>query len=152
MISSKDEAILEITLTNGRVASEIVTRVVGAGVGVGLLAVTDAADKLAIISDSEKERKEIREYLIVALANRNAGNEIADQLELGVEILGYQAANLLPNNIALNAAQALIAPLSDSTKEILIVAMANRGSAIRISDEIDASGVSLNNVVDAVVI
>ena len=152
MISKSDEVILTITLTNERIASEIVSRVSGAGTGAGLLAVTDAADKLAVISDSAKEQKEIREYLIVALASRSAGNEIADQLELGVEILEYQAANLLANNTALGEAQAKIAQLSDSTKEILVVAMSNRAAAGRISDEIDASGVSLSAVVDAVVI
>lgn len=152
MINEQDEAILTVALANERIAGEIVVRAVGAGVGAGVLAVADAAAKLAVIDDSAKERKEIREYLIVALANRAAGNEIADQLELAVEILGYQAANLLANNTALNAAQAQIAPLSAATREILVVAMANRPAAARVADEIDASGVALAAVVDAVVV
>lgn len=152
MISKKDEAILTVALTNERIASEIATRTTGAGQGAGLAAVADAADKLAIIDDSEKEKKEIREYLTVALASRTAANEIADQLELFVEILEYQAANVLGNNTALNAAQDKLAPLSSATREILVVAMANRAAATRVADEIDASGTSLAAVVDAVVI
>jgi len=151
MINKKDEEILTVALSNERIAGEIVSRVVGAGLGAGLLAVADAAAKLVVIDDSAKEKKEIREYLIVALASRSAGNEIADQLELGVEILGYQAANLLANNVALNAAQGKIQALSESTKEILVIAMANKPSAANIAAEIDASGISLAAVVDAVV-
>jgi hypothetical protein len=146
MISEKDEAILGVALANERIASEVVARVSGAGADAA-----DAAAKLAVIDDSEKEQKEIREYLIVATASRSAGNEIADQLELAVEILGYQAADLVANNAALNAAQAKIAALSDATKEILVVSMANRASAGNVADEIDASGVALAAVVDAII-
>ena len=98
------------------------------------------------------EQKEIREYLIVALASRSAGNEIADQLELIVECLEYRAADVAApgNNPALTIAQAAIAPLSAATREILVVSMANRAAAGRVADEIDAAGVSAQAQSDAV--
>ena len=52
--------------------------------------------------------------------------------------------------LTLTAAQAKIAALSDSTKEILVVTVANRASAARISAEIDASGAVAAGIAQAI--
>ena len=69
---------------------------------------------------------------------------------LVVECLEYQAADSAANNAALNAAQAKIAALSASTKEILVVCMANRAVANRIAAAIDASGQVAAGIADAI--
>lgn len=145
MISKQDEVVLTVALANERIASEIVARAIDASADPAA-----ATALLAVISDSAKERKEIREYLIVACSSRSAGNEIASQLELVVECLEYQAADSAANNAALNAAQAKIAALSAATKEILVVACANRAVAGRIADAIDAAGQVADGIADAV--
>ena len=144
MISKQDEAVLTVAITNERIASEIAARIIDES--------ADAAAAQAILSvikDSKKERKEIREYLIVATSSRAAGNEIAEQLELVVECLEYQAADDAANNAALNAAQAKIKALSKATREIFVVALSNRAVAARIADAIDASGEVAANIADA---
>ena len=145
MISKQDEAILTVAITNERIASEIVARVIDASASPAA-----AQALLDIISDSKKERKEIREYLIVALCSRKHGEEIAEQLELVVECLEYQAAASAADNAALNAAQAKIKALSAGAKEYLIVSMANRASANRVVADIDASGQVAAGIADAV--
>ena len=147
MISKQDEAILEIALTNGRIASEIVSRVISASVNPAA-----AQALLDIISDSAKERKEIEEYMIVAMANRPYAKEIVEQLNLVIECLEYQALDKIANNVALNAAQAKINPLSASAKEILVIALANRPAAARIAAEIDASGQVAAGIIDSIVV
>lgn len=146
MIDKNEEYVLGVALANERIASEVVVRVIDA-------TPADAAAAQAIldvISDSKKERKEIEEYLIVALAKREKGKEIAEQLNLAVECLEYQAANNAANNAALNAAQAKIKPLSAGARERLIVAMASRPLAKSVADKIDASGVAIQAIADAV--
>jgi len=95
---------------------------------------------LAIISDSEQERKQIEEYLIVACASRKAGKEIAEQLNLIVDCLKLQDAADPANNAALAAAQAKISAFSKETREIFIVACANRSVAKNILDAIESAG------------
>lgn len=145
MISQNDEYILAACLTNERLASEVVARAIDASANPAA-----ATAALAIIDDSAKERKELREYWVVALASKTAGEEIAEQQELVVECLEYQAADSVGNNTALNAAQAKIQPLSTATREILTVAMANRAAAKRVADQIDAAGVVAQGIADAV--
>jgi len=145
MISKNDEYILAVALSNERLASEIVARAISASANPAA-----ATAALAIIDDSAKERKELREYWTVALANRNYGEEIAEQQELVVECLEYQAADLVANNAALNAAQAKIKALSAKAREYLIVSMANRAAANRVADAIDAAGQVAANIIDAV--
>ena len=144
MISRDDEYILSTAISNERIASEIVSRMIEASANPAA-----AIAALAIIDDSAKERKENREYLIVATASRSVGDEIADQQELVVECLEYQAADIVGNNAALNAAQAKISPLSAKAREYLIVAMANRAAANRVADAIDAAGVVAAGIIDA---
>ncbi len=150
MISKSDEAILTVAITNERIASEIVARAIDASADPAA-----AIALLAVISDSAEEKREIQEYLTVALANRSAASEISAQLDLIIECLQYQAnqaTNTAGDNIIenplLNAAQAKIANLSASTKEILVVCMANRASAGRIADAIDAAGVVAAGIAD----
>ena len=145
MINKQDEAILAVAIANERVASEIVARAIDASADPAA-----ATAALAVISDSAKERKEIEEYLIVGTASRSAGKEISEQLNLVVECLEYQAADVVGNNAALAAAQAKISPLSASTKEILIVCMANRAAAERVSYSIDAAGAVAAGIIDAI--
>ena len=145
MISRDDEYILSTAISNERIASEIVSRMIEASANPAA-----AIAALAIIDDSAKEKKENREYLIVATASRSVGDEIADQQELVVECLEYQAADIVGNNAALNAAQAKISPLSAKAREYLIVAMANRAAANRVADAIDAAGVVAAGIIDAV--
>ena len=145
MISKNDEYILATALTNERLASEVVARAVEASADPAA-----AAAALAIIADSAKERKELREYWVVALASRAYGEEIAEQQELVVECLEYQAADDTANNAALNAAQAKISPLSAKAREYLIVAMANRAAASRVADKLDAAGVVAAGIADAI--
>lgn len=148
MIDKNEEYVLGIALANERIASEIVARVIDA-------APANAAAAQAIldvISDSKKEQKEIEEYLIVALAKREEGKEIAEQFKLVVECLEWQAADLAANNAALNAAQAKIKPLSKSARERLVVAMANRSLAKSVADKIDASGVAAQAIPDSIVV
>jgi hypothetical protein len=95
---------------------------------------------LAVISDSEQERKQIEEYLIVACASRKAGKEIAEQLNLIVDCLKFQDAADPANNAALAAAQAKISAFSKETREIFIVACANRSVAKNILDAIESAG------------
>jgi hypothetical protein len=97
----------------------------------------EAEEMLKIISSSEKEEKQIEEYLIVAMASRKAGKEIYAQLAAIVEALEAHATE---DSVAFAAAQAKIASLSQETKEIMVVAMANRAVAKRIADAIDAAG------------
>ena len=135
MIDKNEEYVLGVALANERVASEIVSRVIDS-----VPADAAAAQSiLNVIDTNEKEEKEIREYLIVATAKRSVGNEIADQLELVVECLGYQAADDVANNAALNAAQAKLAVLSKEAKEYLVIAMANRSIASSVAEKIDAA-------------
>lgn len=146
MISQKEEFYLTTALTNRRLASEIVARVIDA-------TPADAAAAQAIldvISNSEKEEKQIEQYLIIALTSRRHGKEIADQLKLIVECLGYQAADDTANNAALNAAQAKMVSLSKETKERLVIAMANRAIAKSVADKIDAAIAAAAAIPDAV--
>jgi len=146
MISEKEEFILGIALANKRIASEIVARVISA-------APADAAAAQAIldvISTSEKEEKQIEEYLIIALTSRRFGKEMADKLKMIVDCLELQAADLTANNVALNAKQALLLPLSQEAKERLVVAMANRAAAKSVADKIDAAMVAAAAIPDAV--
>ena len=146
MISENEEKVLTIALSNERIASEIVARVIDA-----TPANAAAAQAiLDVITPSEKESKEIEEYLIVALTNRNVGKEIAGQLELIVECLEYQAADSTANNAALNAAQALLVNLSDQAREYLVVALANKLIAESIADQIDLASQSAAAIADAV--
>jgi hypothetical protein len=146
MITKNEEYVLSVALANENIASEIAARVIDA-------TPADAAAAQAIldvIDSNEKEEKQIEEYLIVALTNRKHGKEIKEQLDLVVECLGYQAADDVGNNAALNAAQAKIAPLSKEAKEYLVVAMANRSIAESIAAKIDAAGVAAAAIADAV--
>jgi len=145
MISQNDEYILATCLANERLASEVVARAIEASADPAA-----ATAALAIIDDSAKEQKELREYWIVALASRAYGEEIAEQQELLVECLEYQAADDIANNAALNAAQAKIKPLSAKAREYLIVAMANRAAANRVADKIDAAGAVAAGIADAI--
>lgn len=146
MISVKDEYILSTALSNERIASEINARLIEASADPAA-----AQALLDVIEDSAEERREIREYLIVGLTNRRYAAEIAEQLELIVECLGYQAADDVANNADLNAAQAKIAALSAKAKEYLIVAMANRAAAERLAAEIEAAGQIVAGIADATV-
>ena len=146
MITKNEEYVLGVALANERVASEIVARVIDA-------TPADAAAAQAIldvIDSNEKEEKQIEEYLIVALASRKHGKEIKEQLDLVVECLGYQAADDVANNAALNAAQAKIKALSKEAKEYMVVAMANRSIAESVAAKIDAAGEAAKAIVDAV--
>ena len=145
MISKQEEVVLTVALSNERIASEVAARIIDASADAAA-----ATAILAVISDSAKERKEIREYLTVALANRAVADEIATQLELVVECLGYQAADDDGDNAALNAAQAKIKALSSQAKEYLTVALANRSIASSIASAIDASGQVAAGIADAV--
>jgi hypothetical protein len=101
---------------------------------------SNTQEVLAVISDSEQERKMIEEYLIVACASRKAGKEISAQLNSIVDCLKFQDANDPANNAALAAAQAKIAPFSKEAREIFTVACANRSVAKNILDAIEAAG------------
>jgi len=147
MITENEEYVLGIALANENVASEIVARVIDA-------TPADSAAAQAIldvIDSSDKEEDQIQEYLTVALANRRVAAEIKEQLDLVRECLGYQAADDVANNAALNAAQAQVAALSDEAREYLVVALANRAIAESIADKIDASGEAAKAIADAVV-
>ncbi len=146
MISEKEEVILGIALANKRVASELVARVIDA-------TPADAAAAQAIldvVSSSSKEEKQIEEYLIVALTSRRLGKEVSDKLKLIVECLSLQAADLIANNAALNAKQALLSSLSKEARERLVVAMANRAVAKSVADKIDVAIVAAVAIPDAV--
>lgn len=146
MITKNEEYVLGVALANEGVASEIVARVIDS-------TPADAAAAQAIldvIDSNEKEEKKIEEYLIVALASRKHGKEIKEQLDLVVECLGYQAADDVANNAALNAAQAKIKALSKEAKEYMVVAMANRSIAESVAAKIDAAGEAAKAIVDAV--
>jgi len=145
MISKQDEYVLSTALSNERIASEINARLIDASASPAA-----AQALLDVISDSKKERKEIREYLIVALTSRKHGEEVAEQLELVVECLEYQAADSVGNNAALSAAQAKVKALSEGAKEYLIVSCANRAMASRLVSAVDASGQVAAGIADAV--
>lgn len=145
MIDKNEEYVLATALASESIASEVVARVIDA-----TPASAPAAQALLdVIDSSEKEEKEIREYLIVATAKRSSGNEIADQLELVVECLEAQALGI-PGNAALNAAQAKLANLSDEAKEILVITIANRTISDSIASKIDIATQSAAAIADAV--
>ncbi len=146
MISQSEERVLAIAITNAKLASEIVVRVIDS-------TPADAAaaqEILDIISSSEKEEKQIEEYLIVALTSRRHGKEISDKLKLIVQCLELQAADLIANNIELNEKQELLTPLSEETKERLVIAMANRSIAKSVADKIDNAIAAAAAIPDAV--
>jgi hypothetical protein len=146
MISKHEEFVLGVALANEKIASEIVARVIDA-------VPADAAAAQAIldiIKTSEKEKKQIKEYLIIALTSKKYGEELATKLELIVECLEYQAANSTANNTALNAAQAKILPLSKETKEHLTICVANKVIAESVAAKIDAAGDVAAAIPDAV--
>lgn len=146
MISKHEEFVLGVALANEKMASEIVARVIDA-------VPADAAAAQAIldiIKTSEKEKKQIKEYLVIALTSEKHGGELATKLELIVECLEYQAANSITNNTALNAAQAKIMPLSKETKERLVICMADRDIAENVAAKIDAAGDAASAIPDAV--
>ena len=146
MISKQDEAVLAVAIANERIASEINTRLIESSASPA-----EAQALLDVISDSKKERKEIKEYLIVAMASRKHGSEIAEQLELVVKCLEFQAADDVANNAALNEAQAKIKSLSKGAKEYLTVACANKKMSERLASAIEASGQVAAGIADAVI-
>lgn len=146
MISKHEEFVLGVALASEKMASEVVARVIDA-------VPADAAAAQAIldiIKTSEKEEKQIKEYLVIALTSKKHGEELATKLELIVECLEYQAANSTANNAALNAAQSKILPLSKEVKERLIICMANKVIAESIAAKIDAAGAAAAAIPDAV--
>lgn len=146
MIDANEERVLGIAIANEKLASEIVARVIDS-------TPADAAAAQAIldvIADSEKERKQIEEYLIIALTSRKHGKEMADKLALIVECLEYQAADDVANNAALNAAQEGLTELTQETRERLVIAMANRSIAKSVADKIDLAVASAAAIPDAV--
>jgi len=146
MLTKDEEYVLAVALSNERIASEVTSRIIDA-----TPANAAAAQAiLDVIESSEKEEKEIREYLIISTTSRSTGNELADQLELIVECLEYQAADNTANNAALNAAQASLADLSDEAREYLVVALANRSIASSIADKIDTATQSAAAIPDAI--
>ena len=146
MISKSDEFILSSAIASERIASEINSRLIEASADASA-----AQALLDVIKPSKKESKEIEEYLIVALTNRKFGKEVAEQLDLIVECLEYQAADSAANNAALNAAQAKIKALSKEAREYLVVCLANRPAAARFADELDAAGQVAAGIADAVI-
>jgi hypothetical protein len=146
MISQNEERVLAVAITNARLASEIVVRVIDS-------TPADAAaaqEILDIISSSEKEEKQIEEYLIVTLTSRQHGKEISDKLKLIVQCLELQAADLTANNAELNAKQELLVPLSEETKERLVIAMANRSIAESVAEKINTAIAAAAAIPDAV--
>lgn len=146
MISKSEERVLAIAITNAKLASEIVARVIEA-------TPADPAAAQAIldvISNSKEEERKIEEYLIVALTSRRFGKEISDKLKLIVECLQLQAEDLTANNAALNEKQALLLPLSSEARERLVIAMANRAIAKSVADKIDAAMAAAAAIPDAV--
>jgi predicted HAD superfamily phosphohydrolase len=135
MISKNEERLLAITFANAVIASEIVARVID------ITPSTPAAAQaiLDVISNSPKEERQIEEYTIIALTSRRHGKEVSDKLKLIVECLEIQAADSTTNNTALNAKKTLLLPLSQETKERLVIAMANRRVAKSVADKIDAA-------------
>ena len=146
MISQKEEFILGIALSNKKVTSELVARVIDA------TPADDAAAQaiLDVISNSPKEERQIEEYLIIALTSRRLGKEISDKLKAIVECLSLQAADSTANNAALNAKQALLIPLGKEARERLVIAMANRAVAKSVADKIDAAIAAAVAIPDAV--
>jgi hypothetical protein len=146
MIDQNEEYVLGVALSNERIASEIVARVIDA-------TPADAAAAQAIldvIEPSEKESKEIEEYLVVALTNRKHGKTIAEQLDLIVECLEYQAADDVANNAALAAAQAKLKPLKQDVKEYLVIACANKTVGESIHSKISLASVHAVTIAAAV--
>ena len=146
MISQSEERVLAIAITNARLASEIVVRVIDSTPANAII----AQEILDIISNSEKEEKQIEEYLIVALTSRRHGKEISDKLRLIVQCLEFQAANSTTNNAELNAKQELLTPISEETKERLVIAMANRAIAESVAEKINTAIAAAAAIPDAV--
>lgn len=146
MISKNEEFILGIALSNKRVASEVVARVIDAAPA----SAAAAQAILDVISNSPKEERQIEEYLIIALTSRRLGKEISDKLKAIVECLSLQAADSTANNVALNAKQALLISLSKEARERLVIAMANRAVAKSVADKIDAAIAAAVAIPDAV--
>lgn len=96
MLSKKTEYVLEVALSNAKIADEISARLLSAEpANAGA-----AASALAILDKSLN--KKIEEFLIVALAHRPSGKEIADKLNNLIPILEALADG---DEVAAEAAQ-----------------------------------------------
>jgi len=146
MITKEEEVVLAVAITNERIASEIVSRVIDAtpADAVAAQAILD------VIKPSKKESKEIKEYLIVALTSRKHGKAIADQLDLIVECLEAQVLGI-PGNVALNAAQAKLRSLNKEEKEYLVVACSNKAVGESIHSQISIATAQAANIADAII-
>lgn len=146
MINKNEEFVLTVALANRKVASEVVAR----AIDITPADASAAQAILNIIEDSAKIRKQIEEYMVIALTSRRHGKEVADKLNLIVDCLQFQAADLVGNNTDLNAKQALLLPLSKETRERLVIAMANRAIAKSVADKIDVAIAAAAAIPDAV--
>jgi hypothetical protein len=134
MITKEEQHVLDVAIANERIADEIVARF---NIGEGPIVDTVAIELLAVIKPTEKTSKEIREYLIVALANEEYGNEIADQLDAIVEVLEVTVDATSPDfGPKLRVAQNKLKPLSAGAKKALEIACANEAISKSIAQNI----------------
>lgn len=96
MLSKNTAYVLEVALSNEKVADEIAARLINA-------VPANAAAAQAILDILDKKlNKQLEEYLIVALAHRPSGKEIAQKINGLVAVLEAQADG---NEVAAVAAQ-----------------------------------------------
>jgi len=85
MLSKNAGYVLEVALSNAKIADEVEARLIS-------VSPADAAAAQAILDlIDENQNQKIEEYLIVALAHRPSGKEIADKVNALVDVLKAQA-------------------------------------------------------------
>jgi hypothetical protein len=132
MLSKNTEYILEVALTNAKLADEIAARVAvdtSPADGAAAQAILDILD--------EKSNKKVEEYLIVALASKPAGREIAKKLNGIITVLKAFAADESTDPVAEKAAMGAD-KMSDYAFEHLVVAMASKPAATEFKVAYDA--------------
>jgi len=146
MITKHEEFVLSVALTNERIASEIVVRIIPHTPEDPF----EALQFLDIIDTSPKEEKEIKEQLIMSLANKNHAEELSLKLNLIVRCIELQALNLKSNNDKLKTIQNQILPLSDKTKDSLLALITDKEVSKEIIKKIDNAGVFAKNIPQAI--
>jgi hypothetical protein len=143
MITKDEKDTVIVALTNEQVAEEFLARVESIFLTInGGLSQQKAKDYLGIIQPTKAQSDKIREYLVVALANKEHGDAIADQLDAIVEILQFYSINAgqipsdTPKPLELLKAKDKLLKLSDETLKHLEVACTNNKISKSIADKI----------------
>lgn len=146
MMTKNEEFILGVALTDEKIASEIVVRVIPHTPEDP----QEAQEFLNIIQTSPEEEQYLEERLIMNITNKDHAKEFVCKLNLIVRCLELQAINCKENNEQLKKIQNQIYPLSKKTTESLISLLTNKQIGYSIVDKINAAGNFAKNIPGAI--